>query len=93
MHIFIRYLISLGHIDYIIFLLISDNSYAKWFCIGLIILAFKDHCLEQWMSIYTIVFCSWVGLVSKNYEIERACMELEGETQDLEHQRKKIKKE
>lgn len=33
---------------------------------------------------------SWVGLVSKNYEIERACMELEREAQDLENQRKKI---
>lgn len=35
---------------------------------------------------------SWVGLVSKNYEIERACMELERETQELEHQHKKMKK-
>lgn len=35
-------------------------------------------------------FYSWVGLVSKNYEIERACMELERESQDLENQREKI---
>ena len=39
----------------------------------------------------TVCF-SWVGLVSKNYEIERACLELEKETQDLEHQHKKLKK-
>jgi len=35
---------------------------------------------------------SWVGLVSKNYEIERACMELEAEVQELEHKSKKLKK-
>ena len=27
---------------------------------------------------------SWVGLVSKNYEIERACVELEKEVADME---------
>lgn len=37
-----------------------------------------------------MLFYSWVGLVSKNYEIERACMELEREAQDLENQREKI---
>jgi len=40
----------------------------------------------------TVVCCSWVGLVSKNYEIERACMELEAEVQELEHKAKKLKK-
>jgi len=35
---------------------------------------------------------SWVGLVSKNYEIERACMELESDVHDLEHKAKKLKK-
>jgi len=42
-------------------------------------------------TIYAMCY-SWVGLVSKNYEIERACMELEAEVQDLEHKAKKIKK-
>jgi len=39
-----------------------------------------------------VLCCSWVGLVSKNYEIERACMELEAEVQELEHKAKKLKK-
>jgi pre-mRNA-splicing factor SPF27 len=29
---------------------------------------------------------SWVGLVSKNYEIERACVELEKEVAEMEEQ-------
>ena len=28
--------------------------------------------------------CSWVGLVSKNYEIERACVELEQDLYDIQ---------
>lgn len=43
------------------------------------------------MHVYD-VGCSWVGLVSKNYEIERACMDLEAEVQELEHKSKKLKK-
>lgn len=37
---------------------------------------------------------SWVGLVSKNYEIERACVELEKELAELEskHRQKKSKR-
>ena len=55
----------------------------------------------HWMliSVFEYVECilcyvcfSWVGLVSKNYEIERACMELEAEVQELEHKAKKLKK-
>ena len=35
----------------------------------------------------TIFFVfSWVGLVSKNYEIERACAELEAEVERLRQQ-------
>jgi len=41
---------------------------------------------------WNVMCCSWVGLVSKNYEIERACMELEAEVQELEHKAKKLKK-
>ena len=51
------------------------------------------------ISVFEYVECilcyvcfSWVGLVSKNYEIERACMELEAEVQELEHKAKKLKK-
>ena len=33
---------------------------------------------------------SWVGLVSKNYEIERACAELEHEIQELDEARRKL---
>ena len=36
---------------------------------------------------------SWVGLVSKNYEIERACVELEADIQQFEHQRKRLRRE
>lgn len=35
---------------------------------------------------------SWVGLVSKNYEIERACVELEKELGELESKRQKKSK-
>ena len=35
---------------------------------------------------------SWVGLVSKNYEIERACVELEKELEDLEGPKRKKQK-
>jgi len=42
--------------------------------------------------LYACVCCSWVGLVSKNYEIERACMDLEAEVLELEHKSKKLKK-
>ena len=38
----------------------------------------------------TFLFCfvlfSWVGLVTKNYEIERACAELEAEVERLKQQ-------
>lgn len=33
---------------------------------------------------------SWVGLVSKNYEIERACAELEKEVADMEERNAKM---
>lgn len=33
---------------------------------------------------------SWVGLVSKNYEIERACVELEKEVADMEERNAKM---
>ena len=41
---------------------------------------------------YFCIICSWVGLVSKNYEIERACVELEKELTELEtkHRQKKV---
>jgi len=44
------------------------------------------------MCLCGVVYYSWVGLVSKNYEIERACMELEAEVLVLEHKAKKLKK-
>ncbi|XP_052819517.1 pre-mRNA-splicing factor SPF27-like [Mya arenaria] len=34
---------------------------------------------------------SWVGLVSKNYEIERACVEMEKEHAELEKQKKSVR--
>jgi hypothetical protein len=38
------------------------------------------------------MFYSWVGLVSKNYEIERACVEIEREIEEMEQKRaKKVK--
>lgn len=36
---------------------------------------------------------NWVGLVSKNYEIERACVELEADIQQFEQQRKRLRRE
>jgi hypothetical protein len=39
----------------------------------------------------TIFHCSWVGLVSKNYEIERACVELEKEVTTLDQKKAKVK--
>lgn len=50
----------------------------------------KSEPVEDLNIVLKPMFYSWVGLVSKNYEIERACMELEREAQDLENQRKKI---
>ena len=35
------------------------------------------------------MFYSWVGLVSKNYEIERACVEIEREIEEMEQKRAK----
>ena len=35
-----------------------------------------------------IYIFSWVGLVGKNYEIERACVELEQDIADLERRKK-----
>ena len=43
--------------------------------------------------IHYIMFpCSWVSLVSKNYEIERACVELENELDEMQRQPKKKRK-
>ena len=39
------------------------------------------------------IYFSWVGLVSKNYEIERACVELEQDVQQFERQRKRLRRE
>ena len=52
----------------------------------LLLIVFTD------LLLCTVMRCSWVGLVSKNYEIERACMELEAEVQELEQKAKKLKK-
>lgn len=35
---------------------------------------------------FVLFFLSWVGLVTKNYEIERACAELEAEVERLKQQ-------
>lgn len=39
----------------------------------------------------SLFFYSWVGLVSKNYEIERACVELEKEVTSIEQKKAKVK--
>lgn len=39
----------------------------------------------------SLFFFSWVGLVSKNYEIERACVELEKEVTSIEQKKAKVK--
>lgn len=41
----------------------------------------------NWEYLINVLFAaSWVGLVSKNYEIERACAELEAEVERLRQQ-------
>ena len=42
---------------------------------------------KTYIVIITMMFViSWVGLVTKNYEIERACAELEAENERLKQQ-------
>ncbi len=36
---------------------------------------------------FTFIFFSWIGLVSKNYEIERACLSLEAEVELLKREK------
>ena len=53
----------------------------------------KQEKFPRGQSVKAVVYIySWVGLVSKNYEIERACVELEKELAELEskHRQKKV---
>jgi len=67
-------------------MLCNDNIYKFLY---MVLKRCRIHYVSMWKY---VMCCSWVGLVSKNYEIERACMELEAEVQELEHKAKKLKK-
>lgn len=53
----------------------ADNVVNSWACARSYTLLHTAFCI-----------CSWVGLVSKNYEIERICLEMENQQRAYENQ-------
>ena len=65
-----------------------SHVYRTPFKINVIVRSNGNRLIRMPNKSITHFHCSWVGFVSKNYEIERACVDLENEIQELEEKRK-----